>query len=494
LPNTQNSGIINHMVKRIIIAIAVILLIFGSLFNISGVYAQSTTSTTPSSGVIGFTQCNFATSSQSSSISPCVQQILTFLFVIGIFLMAFRIAYIGINRFNPLDGNSEGEQVGLIRDIIIGLVLLGAPALILSAFNQNLLSLDFLNFTGFTGGPVKQSTTQSTTNLQNTSGGGTIISSGSGTVAPVAAVATANISGGKVTSVSLTNQGSGYTSPPTVKLTGGGGSGATAVANVLGGKVTSVSVTSSGSGYTSAPTVELTGGTSGGGAGSGSITTQTNGNPTVQGVTLPVFQATYEGYKYTGSDANSALSKVIGAAEACKSVFASSQYSPNDCQSLGVKGYDGTTFDDALAQIPGSTKSSFLAQSNVLGYINYNGFFNQSTSFTNLVDIKVSPAGIPSKTVTAYSFGSTGNSTTCIENYITVEASGFPTRTISTQDCGNQLADNSGITKFDQATTNVINNPRPIFFPINGFNKSIIPNTTTIPAGTQFDRKITYIN
>lgn len=69
---------------------------------------------------------------------------------------------------------------------------------------------------------------------------------------------------GGVTAITVTNQGSGYTSAPTVTLTGGGGTGATAEA-VLGtgadaGKVVSVRVTNAGSGYTSAPTVAFAGG------------------------------------------------------------------------------------------------------------------------------------------------------------------------------------------------------------------------------------------
>lgn len=74
---------------------------------------------------------------------------------------------------------------------------------------------------------------------------------------------------GIVTQIVLTNGGSlvfPYTSAPAVTITGGGGTGATAVATTDGVFVTSVTVTNGGSGYTSAPTIGFTGGGGGTGA------------------------------------------------------------------------------------------------------------------------------------------------------------------------------------------------------------------------------------
>ena len=68
------------------------------------------------------------------------------------------------------------------------------------------------------------------------------------------------LEGGAITKIILTNPGSGYTSAPTVTLSGGGGSGATAVARIRNGRVEGVVVTAGGSGYTSAPTVAFAGG------------------------------------------------------------------------------------------------------------------------------------------------------------------------------------------------------------------------------------------
>jgi hypothetical protein len=73
---------------------------------------------------------------------------------------------------------------------------------------------------------------------------------------------------GAVTVLSVTNRGSGYTSAPTIDISGGGGTGATATATVAGGVVTGFTVTNVGSGYTSAPTVAFTGG---GGTGAAAV-------------------------------------------------------------------------------------------------------------------------------------------------------------------------------------------------------------------------------
>jgi len=69
--------------------------------------------------------------------------------------------------------------------------------------------------------------------------------------------------------IALTSPGSGYTSAPTVTITGGGGSGAQAIAllSYTGGTVSEVIVLNPGTGYTSAPTVAFSGGGGTGAAG-----------------------------------------------------------------------------------------------------------------------------------------------------------------------------------------------------------------------------------
>ena len=66
-----------------------------------------------------------------------------------------------------------------------------------------------------------------------------------------------------IAGVSITDSGSGYTTAPTVTISGGGNpTDATATATIDGvtGEVTNIQIIESGSGYTSAPTVSITGG------------------------------------------------------------------------------------------------------------------------------------------------------------------------------------------------------------------------------------------
>jgi hypothetical protein len=66
------------------------------------------------------------------------------------------------------------------------------------------------------------------------------------------------VNSGFVTSITLTDGGTGYSGAPTVNLTGGGGSGASAIALLVDGAVTGFTITSPGFGYTSAPTMSVT--------------------------------------------------------------------------------------------------------------------------------------------------------------------------------------------------------------------------------------------
>jgi len=71
------------------------------------------------------------------------------------------------------------------------------------------------------------------------------ISGGGGT----GAIAIPSLSGGQITSVLITNGGSGYTSNPSVTVEGGTGSGAVLTSTVVGGSVVAINVNNAGTNY-----------------------------------------------------------------------------------------------------------------------------------------------------------------------------------------------------------------------------------------------------
>jgi len=146
-----------------------------------------------------------------------------------------------------------------------------------AAFNANYPSNNFFAIqdtqANFFNGPVN---------------GVTITSPGSGYSSPplvnitggggIGAAASANVSG--VVALNITNGGTGYTTTPNVVIAGGGGTGATANAQING--LTSIGVTP-GSGYTAVPEVQIVGG---GGTGAIGVATINPALGTVTGVTL----------------------------------------------------------------------------------------------------------------------------------------------------------------------------------------------------------------
>jgi hypothetical protein len=76
-----------------------------------------------------------------------------------------------------------------------------------------------------------------------------------GVIGPLRATATARVVNGFVVEVNVTVGGRGYAVPPTVIISGGGGTGAEATALVSDGVVTGFEVTNAGRGYTSQPQI-----------------------------------------------------------------------------------------------------------------------------------------------------------------------------------------------------------------------------------------------
>lgn len=94
-----------------------------------------------------------------------------------------------------------------------------------------------------------------------------------------------------VIAIQITNQGTGYTSAPTVSFSGGGGSGAAATAYVSGGKIYGITVTNQGSGYTSTPTVSFSGGGGSGAAATAIRNTKKPKNILVNNLNVAAFRA-----------------------------------------------------------------------------------------------------------------------------------------------------------------------------------------------------------
>ena len=76
----------------------------------------------------------------------------------------------------------------------------------------------------------------------------------------VANVPPGMIGGGVVTAVALSDGGSGYTTAPTVTISGGGGSGAVGEAVLAAGGIATIDVTSGGTGYRTVPGITIRGG------------------------------------------------------------------------------------------------------------------------------------------------------------------------------------------------------------------------------------------
>ncbi|HEY0741222.1 MAG TPA: hypothetical protein VGD40_07160 [Chryseosolibacter sp.] len=117
------------------------------------------------------------------------------------------------------------------------------------------------------------------------------ITGGGGTGATATATVGAN---GRVTGITLTNPGTGYTSVPSVNIISG--SGATASTVLAGtGTVIALNLITTGAGYTSAPTVDITGG----GATTNATATATIANGRVTGLTLTSGGVGYDGSPIT---------------------------------------------------------------------------------------------------------------------------------------------------------------------------------------------------
>lgn len=71
------------------------------------------------------------------------------------------------------------------------------------------------------------------------------------------AIASATVSQGTLTGISMNSSGSGYTSPPSIIIGPPNGSAATLTPNIVNGSISSISITSPGGGYVAAPAITV---------------------------------------------------------------------------------------------------------------------------------------------------------------------------------------------------------------------------------------------
>lgn len=182
-----------------------------------------------------------------------------------------------------------------------------------------------------------------------------------------------------VTSIVITNPGSGYSSPPTVVFNSAQTSTpATGICTVSNGQVLSITLTNGGSGYTSAPTVTLTGGGSGSGAtasavvGGSAVTSVTLTNPGSGYLASDVLTVGFTGGGGTGAAANAHVWPFVTAGTTL-AVFGGRVFlgSGNLLQYTGTQGFD----DFAAANAAGSLtiKDADLVHS-ITALRNYNNY------------------------------------------------------------------------------------------------------------------------
>ncbi len=108
----------------------------------------------------------------------------------------------------------------------------------------------------------------------------------------------------EIQGVDLISGGYGYSDPPTVSFSGGGGSGASAVAAIQDGVVIGIEITAKGRGYTSNPTVTIAGGGGEGAAATAKVNIAYSGARTVENINCYVITDEFNVYKCLDNNNN----------------------------------------------------------------------------------------------------------------------------------------------------------------------------------------------
>lgn len=102
------------------------------------------------SSVIAFKECDIKAASTGSSgpalFQNCVKSVLRFIFILGLFLIIFRIGFAAFTNLNPTsDTKAVKDSITAINEIAVGLILIGLPWLIITTVSPSAGDLSFLN-------------------------------------------------------------------------------------------------------------------------------------------------------------------------------------------------------------------------------------------------------------------------------------------------------------------------------------------------------------
>lgn len=103
----------------------------------------------------------------------------------------------------------------------------------------------------------------------------------------IQAAGTVTVGAGGVTSITITNPGSGYTTPPVPTITATGGINGAGTSTVVAGAVTAVAITNAGAGYHAGTTVTFPPPPNGGVTATGTVTVNAAGQITAVAITTP---------------------------------------------------------------------------------------------------------------------------------------------------------------------------------------------------------------
>lgn len=125
------------------------------------------------SGVIAFKECDIKAASAGSSgpalFQNCVKSVLRFIFVLGLFLIIFRVGFAAFTNLNPSsDTKAVKDSINAVNEIAIGLILIGLPWLIITTISPGAGDLSFLNL-----GKIGDNFTSINLNPNQNTGGGT---------------------------------------------------------------------------------------------------------------------------------------------------------------------------------------------------------------------------------------------------------------------------------------------------------------------------------